>query len=125
MFIHSIAIGFIIGPESIINITIYVMERTFSISLVFSPFSYVARSVWPCLFTKAIAEPTLPLTIVDCSSFKFIWWSLFPWCIKTELLFSHSFSGLFISEILATPNLFALQHRYVFTSLMTSECCLQ
>ena len=73
MFVNAAPIGLVIGPISIVNVTIYVYEAAFAMSTILSPFSAVFGSVVPGLLTEAIAEASLPLARVDSSCFESVW----------------------------------------------------
>ena len=82
MLINSEAISFIVCPKTIINISIYMYESSFSMSSVFSPLPNIFCTIWPSLFSKAISEPTFPLSLVDSSCFKFVSWSLLSLLVR-------------------------------------------
>ena len=67
MFVNTTAIGLVIGPIAVIDITIDVDETAFAVSSVLSPLSAVFGSIIPGLLAKTIAETTLPLACVDGS----------------------------------------------------------
>jgi hypothetical protein len=78
MLIYAIAICLVVGPETIIDITVYMNKATFAMSSVLPPFSYVLSSVRPGLLTLAISETTLPFSHIDRSCLKLVRRSLLP-----------------------------------------------
>lgn len=125
MFVYASAVGFVIGPVPIIDVAVYMDKSTFSVRSVFSPFTAVLRTIRPGLFTESISESTFPLACVHSTSLESVGWSLFALLVWVVDVLSHSFTGFFLSKILAAPHLFCFQERDKLSSPVSSVPSLQ
>ena len=111
MLVDTTSVCLIIGPVSVINVTIYVNESAFAVGSVLTPLSGVFGPIVPVLFTEAISEPTLPLTRIHGSRLEGVRRPLLSVLVGIVHVFGHSFSCLFLGEVLAAGHLFRSQHR--------------
>jgi hypothetical protein len=102
MLIDTAAIGFIVGPVAVINVTIDVDKATLSMSSVFTPFTRVLSAVTPGLLAETIAEATFPLASVYSTSLESIGRSLFARLICVVDSLGDRFAGFLLCEVLAT-----------------------
>lgn len=65
VLVDSWAIGFVIRPETIIDVSVDMDELTFAVGSVFPPLSDILGAIRPRLFTKSISEAALPLASVN------------------------------------------------------------
>ena len=82
VLIDSTSISLVIGPVTIINISVNMDESTLTVCSVFSPFTGIFSTVWPGLLSKSVTEASFPLTSIDSTSFELVWWSLFAWLVR-------------------------------------------
>jgi hypothetical protein len=101
MLVHTIAVGLVISPEAIVDVSINMDEFTLAMGSVLSPLSYVLCSIWPLLFSKAVSETSFPLSDVYCSGFELIGRALLSLLIWLVCVFRYSFLRLFVCEVLA------------------------
>ena len=120
MLVSTAAICLIVGPITIIDITVYVYETAFAVSSVFAPLSAVLGPVIPNLLTEAIAEASLPLACIGGTRPKGVKWSLFSWHIGIVLILCHSLTSFFLGEILAASHLLGSNQGHELTSLITT-----
>jgi hypothetical protein len=107
MLIDTVTIGFVIGPEAIINVPVYMNESTLSMSSVLSPFTDVFSTIWPGLFTLTISKTAFPFSYIHCSSFKLIRRPFLSLLIRIVLFLRNCFFTFFISEIFAASDMLA------------------
>ncbi len=81
MLIYTISICLIIFPSSFIYIAISILKYTLTTCLIIFPLTLIFRTIRPLLYTKTVPIITQPFTIICCIRFKFIYWSLFTYCI--------------------------------------------
>ena len=65
MCVDPVAIGFIIFPFSLKDVSIHMPELSFAVSLVFAPISLVAGSVRPHLSAFAVPHVVLPKSLIN------------------------------------------------------------
>ena len=104
------AICFIVGPESIINVSIYMYKFPLSMGPIFFPFTNVSCAIWPVLLPKTVTEPAFPFAAVNCLSFERIWRAGFARLIWLIEALGHSFARFFYSKILAGANFPGAEH---------------
>ena len=125
MLVDASAIGFVIGPVPVIDVAVHMNESAFPVRSIFSPFTAILRTIRPGLFTESISESTLPLACVHSTSLESVGWSLFALLVWVVDVLCHSFTGLFLSEILAAPHLFGFQERDKLSSPVSSVPSLE
>ena len=121
MAIHSITIGLVIRPISLIGVAIEMDKLSLSERLVVSPLSYVLSSIWPCLGSLPISESTFPLSVIDSSSLEGIGRPLLSLLLNLPLCRAHCLLELSESEVLRATDLLALQLLHLSPRNVTSE----
>jgi ABC-type uncharacterized transport system permease subunit len=106
VFVSSRTICLIIGPEPIVNITIYMNELSFAVCPILTPLAHVFGAVGPSLFAKTISEATSPLARIDGLCFEHIRRPCFSRLIRLVKTLRHCFARFILSEILAGAHLF-------------------
>jgi hypothetical protein len=110
VLVDTSAVGLIVSPVAVINVSIYMNETTFTVSSVFTPFAAVLGSITPCLLAETVTESTLPLASVNCTSLESISWALLSRLIRVICVLGDCLTGFFLSEILAGAHLFRPKH---------------
>jgi hypothetical protein len=64
MLVFSEAIRSVMFPITRVDVTIYVLERSVSMSFVVDPSPLIASSVWPCLDSVSVPEASFPLAFI-------------------------------------------------------------
>lgn len=86
--VDTIAVGFVVDPVAVIDVSIDVDELSFSVGPIIFPLSLILCTVWPLLDAVAIPEPSNPLSFVGGSRLEGILGSLLPlsvWIIRPGL----------------------------------------
>jgi hypothetical protein len=104
MLVNTIAVGFVICPEAVVDVSIYMDELSLTMGSVLSPLTNVLSTVWPLLLSKSISKATFPLSDVNSSSFELIRRTLLTFLIWFVCILSDCFLGLFICKVFAGPN---------------------
>ena len=110
VLVDASAVGFVVGPISIVDITVDMNKTAFAMSTILSPLTAILGSIVPRLLTEAVTEPAFPLTSVYCTRFECIWRTLLSLLVGTIQVLSNSLSGLFLREVLAASKLLGSQH---------------
>ena len=110
VFVDTAAVGFIVCPVAIINVSINMDESTFAVSSVFTPLTRVLGTITPRLLTETISNSSLPLPSVDGPSLESVWWPLLARLIWIVEVPRHGFAGFLLREILAATHLFCTYH---------------
>jgi hypothetical protein len=101
MFVNARAISFIVGPESIVYITVNVNEFTFPMGSIFAPLSGVLCSIRPCLLSKPVSKSALPLASINCARFEFVRRSVISRLVSLVNSLAYRFSCFLLSKVLA------------------------
>ena len=70
MSVDSVAVGLIILPLSVKDVTVDVPELSFTMRFVVLPLTFVASSIRPNLDTPPMPHGPSPLALVDCPVLK-------------------------------------------------------
>ena len=70
MNIDTVPVSFIIEPFALKHIAINVPKLPASTCFIVFPKSFISRSIWPCLYAKAMFHLPKPLSFVHCSILK-------------------------------------------------------
>lgn len=103
MLVNARTVGFVVGPETVIDVSINVCKGTFAMCPVFAPFTIVLGTIRPDLDTPAVTETTLPLASIDCASLKCVRLPILTWLVGVIESLGNGFASLFLREILAAP----------------------
>jgi len=108
MHVNTESVSLIVGPLSIVDISVDVHELSLTVSMVLSPLARVLGTIRPMLLTLAVTETSLPLTVVDGTTLEAIRWAFLTTLVGIEgFLRRNSLLALFISEVLAASNVLA------------------
>ena len=111
MLVNSGSVRLIVGPEPVIDVTVHVDEFSFSMGAVIAPFSRILRAVWPDLLAKAVAEATLPFSLVGGARLELIELTALSRLVRVPVaITTDGFTGLFLSEVFATSKLVGTEH---------------
>ena len=105
MFVDTAAICLIVGPVSIVDVTIDMDEPALPVGPVLTPLTGVLGSIVPGLLTEAVAEAALPLPCVHCTGLESVGWPLLALLVRVVHVSGHSLAGLFLSEVLTAAHL--------------------
>jgi hypothetical protein len=108
MHVNTESVGLVVGPLSIVDISVDVHELSLTVGMVLSPLARVLGTVRPMLLTLAVTEASLPLTVVNSTTLETIRRAFFTSLIGIEgFLRRNSLLAFFISEVLAASNVLA------------------
>ena len=108
MHVNTESVSLVVGPLSIVDISINVHELSLTVGMVLSPLARVLGTVRPMLLTLAITEASLPLTVVDGATLETIGRAFLTTLVGIKgFLRRNSLLALFISEVLAASNVLA------------------
>jgi hypothetical protein len=85
MSIHSISVGFIILPFTFKDVPVYMPEFSLSMSFVLSPKTLIPRTIRPNLSTFSVPHIIFPVSFVDCSVGKLMFFLVFK-CTSIRVL---------------------------------------
>jgi hypothetical protein len=108
MHVNTESVSLIVGPLSIVDISVDVHELSLAVSMVLSPLARVLGTIRPMLLTLAVTETSLPFTVVDGTTLEAIRWAFLATLVGIEgFLRRNSLLAFFISEVLAASNVLA------------------
>ena len=110
VLVNAATIGLVIGPISVIDISIDMNKATLTMSPILTPFTAIPGSVVPRLLTEAVSEASLPLTCVNSSRLEGIWCTLLALLVWPIDVLGDSLTRLLLSEVLARAELLCPQH---------------
>ena len=115
------AVGFVVGPEAIIDVAIYVDEFSFAVCAIIAPLARILRAVRPDLLSEAIAEAALPLTFVGGARLELVELAALAGLVGVPVaVATDGLAGLFGREVFATSKLVCPEHPGDSSGLITA-----
>jgi len=105
VLVSTHAIGLVVGPVAIVDVTVNMNESSLAMGSVLPPLSCVGGLVCPNLLAKSISEASLPLTRVHSSSSEGVWGSLLSWLVWVVQILGDCLTGFLLCEVLAASEL--------------------
>ena len=99
------SVGFVIGPETIIDVTVDMDELTLAMGTVLPPVTDVFGAIRRSLLAEAVSEAALPLPAIDSARGELVGVFADARLVRVVLVLSHCLAGLNLREVLAAAQL--------------------